>query len=74
MVAGAISFCSKRFHCCFKNTPFGLANKTKPQSCAKRGAEKDFNLRSQLVCPLDYTGGGGREEKNVKHNVTHRAM
>lgn len=73
MVAKAISFCSKRFHCCFRNTPSGLAYRTKPQSCIKSGAEKDFDLLSQLVYHLDYTGGE-EEEKNLNHNVTHRAI
>lgn len=68
-VAGVISSCSVRFHCCFTNTPSGLANRTKPQSCIKGGAERDFNLLSQLVCHLHY-GGGEEGEKNVKHNGT----
>lgn len=62
-------FCSKRFHCCFTNSPSGLAYRTKPQKCIKTGAGEDFNLLSQLVYHLDFIYK--EEEKNLKHNVTH---
>lgn len=63
MVSKVITFCLKRFHCCFTNTPSCFADRTKPQKCIKSGAEKDFNVLSQLVYHLDYTWGGREKGK-----------
>lgn len=53
MIAKAITFCSKRFHCFFTNTPSNLAYRTKPQSFTRSSRDSKriprLSLRKQIA-------------------------